>query len=163
MCSNRVKWQFKRLNDLYRGLNSFDEANNSIKLLQQSNLNVNISFCLDKDNYKDLDNMLKFCHENNIYKVKIEFWEDLKENNGKCIGEQEKEDIYNKCFNFMKEHDLIDWIQCPKKKSNLNTIRKNALVIMANGDVKYSEMGTKLGNINEESIVDIIEGGIKDE
>ena len=144
------------INDKYRGSNSFKPVLNAIKLLQEKKINVNISFCIDKDNYNDVDEMLQFAITNKIYKVKIEFWESLNHNKDKVLTLQEREKIYNKCESFMKENNLNDWIQCPKTQSSLNTIRKKAIVIMANGDVKNTELSETIGNINEESIIDIV-------
>ena len=144
------------INDKYRGINSFTEAEKAIKLLQKNNINVNLSFCLDKDNYNDLEEMLNFSLIKGIYKVKIEFWESLKEKSFKSLNTEEKTKIYDKCIEFMKKNNLEDWIQCPKVKSNLNKIRKNAILIMPNGDVKNTEIENKIGNINDESITDIV-------
>lgn len=144
------------VNDSYRGLNSFEKAVKSVKLLQKNNINVNLSFCLDKDNYNYIEEMLNFSLKNNIYKVKIEFWEALKENSNNVLSMEEKGQIYDRCIEFMNKNNLKDWIQCPKIKSNLNKIRKNAIVIMPNGDVKNTEIESKLGNINSDSITEII-------
>lgn len=144
------------VNDKYRGENSFGEVVSAIKILQKNNINVNLSFCIDKDNYNNLEEMLNFSLTNNIYKVKIEFWRNLKKNSNKVLNLDEKTKIYETCINFMKKNNLNDWIQCPREKSNLNKIRNNAIVIMSNGDVKSTEIENKLGNINDESIEEIL-------
>lgn len=145
-----------QINDKYRGVNSFKQAMKAIKELQKAQVNVNISFCLDKDNYRDLDQMLLLAINNGIYKVKIEFWESLRDDKTKELTSDQRMLVYNKCEEFMSRNSLNDWIQCPKKQSSLNTIRKKAVMIMPNGDVKNTELSEKIGNINEESITSII-------
>ena len=149
------------VNDFYRGHGSFDNSMDSIKNLQDANVNVNLSFCLDKNNLFDLKNMLDFAYKNNIYKVKIEFWNELNSANNKLtkLDKEDKQHVIDTCELFMNINNNNDWIQYPKISSNLGKIHSKALIIMPNGDVKSTETGVSLGNIYKENI-ELIVGGV---
>ena len=147
------------INDYYRGNNSFKKVITSIRNLQKFDINVNLSFCLDKKNMADLKNMLNLAMSLNIYKVKIEFWNCMsnliKKNE---LSTKDKSKVRKICDNFMKQNHKEDWIQYPKASTKLVNIHSNALVIMADGDVKKNEMGETLGNIYSSNIMNILKG-----
>ena len=147
------------LNDQYRGKGSFREAIKSIQTLQNNNVNVNISFCLDKKNYRAIKDMLIFAKTIKAYKVKIEYWQNMnsKENSELELTKEDKEYIYSICEEYMKKYNLEDWIQCPKAKTNLVTIHSKSLVIMPNGDIKNHEFGEVIGNLYNKKIEEILE------
>ena len=147
-----------KVNDYYRGKGSFQNALNSINNLRDKKINVNISFCIDKNNYDDLENMLELAEKLNIYKVKIEFWNCVDSKSENELSVDQKNNIRLFCDNYMDKKNIYDWIQYPKSTSNLTKIHSNALVIMPNGDIKRNEMDKELGNIYKDDIKSILEG-----
>lgn len=148
----------KELNDKYRGSGSFNKIIKTIDNLKDNGLNVNVAFCLDKNNYKDLNNMLELANKNNAYKVKIEFWNCMNDNDKSIeLSENDKDYVCDLCDSYMKSINRPDWIQYPKSKAKLTRIHSNALIIMPNGDVKKHELGEVLGNIYINSIDEIME------
>ena len=85
------------LNDEYRGIGTYDKVKESISILQGNGLNVNLSFCLDKKNYKDLINMLNFSNSVNAYKVKIEFWKNTNNPIENELDEKEMSKVFTAC------------------------------------------------------------------
>lgn len=149
-----------KINDYYRGKGNFYEVSNTIRNLKVNNINVNLAFCIDKNNLFDLKNMLDLAQGLGAYKVKIEFWNCLGnsyEQNTKELNDEDKAYVSDICNKYMKENNKLNWIQYPKHSTQLTEIHSNALVIMPNGDVKNNEMGRTLGNIYENSILDILE------
>lgn len=149
------------LNDSYRGKGNFLEVINAVNILKRNNVNVNLAFCLDKNNVSDLENMLILAKKLNIYKVKIEFWNCTKPsiyNKNNELNFNEKENVRIICDSYMDKNNKFGWIQYPKSSSALSNIHKNSLVVMANGDVKNNEMGKTLGNIYKNDILNIMEG-----
>lgn len=93
----------KCLNDEYRGVGTFDKVKKSISILQKNKLNVNLSYCLNRNNYKDLNNMLCFSNSINAYKVKIEFWKSMNNLVENELNEKEMVDMYNICNEYMNK------------------------------------------------------------
>ena len=156
----------EELNDYYRGTGSYKEALISIDNLMKCNINVNLSFCLDKHNVYDLKNMLNFAEGKGIYKVKVEFWDciDSKNNNNiEELTDSEKDQVRTICDDKMKEVNKKDWIQYPKASSSLTKIHSKALIIMPDGSVKKQELGAKLGSIYDNDIKDMLEVEMKKE
>ena len=147
---------YSDLNDEYRGSGTFKQLKMAVLTLQNNGLNVNLSFCLDKNNYRDLNNMLDFSNKLNAYKVKIEFWKSMSNSTENELSQTEMINVYNNCVKYMDKFNKKDWIQCPKCHSDLVQIHHSAIVIMPNGDIKYNEVSPALGNIYHESITDII-------
>ncbi len=145
-----------KLNDNYRGAGTFDEIKKTIHTLQEKNINVNLSFCLDKKNYKDLNNMLNFSKSMNAFKVKVEFWKKVNDSTLKELNKNEIFKINEFCIDYMNKNNKIDWIQCAKNETNLTRIHKSSVIIMPNGDVKHNELSVSLGNIYTSNIDDII-------
>lgn len=149
-----------KLNDLYRGKGNYKEILNTIKHLQSNNINVNIAFCLDKNNLFDLENMLTMAYKKKIYKVKIEFWNCINpsdERRKKELSRDERKTVGKICEDYMIKIKQNDWIQYPKSNKKLSNIHSKAIIIMPNGDVKNNEMSESLGNIYKEDIGKIME------
>lgn len=146
----------KNINDKYRGKGSFDKIKKSILLLQDCGLNVNLAFCLDKNNYKDLNNMLELSNVINAYKVKIEFWKSTSGHNDKELCKKDMINIYDNCEKYMAKNKKNNWIQCPNYKSELSKIHNSAIVIMPNGEIKNNELSRSLGNIHKDKLIDVI-------
>ncbi len=148
-----------KINDSYRKIGNFENVCESIKKLQSNNINVNLSFCLDKNNYYNLTSMLNFAKKNNIYKVKIEYWKCLNESNENELNSSEMIECEKVCMDYMQLNNKPDWIQYPKRSTNLNKIRNKAVIIMPNGDVKRNEIDLPMGNIKNEKLKEILMRG----
>jgi MoaA/NifB/PqqE/SkfB family radical SAM enzyme len=142
-------------NAFYRGYGAFELIKASVINMQKANIKVNLSFCIDKNNVKDVEAMLQFALELGFYKVKITFWRSEVENvdeKHKELSICEKYFITDVCKKFQEKHKLDEWIVSPSpiiSEGSLASIHRRALVIKSDGEIALDEFDESIGNIKE--------------
>lgn len=143
---------------IIKGVDVFDETILGIKRLQSKGINVNAAICLCNENFENFDELIAFLDSLNVYKVKVQFFSNI---NGAAIAElsdNQKEEIITRCRLYEKVHNKTSWLMSEDlKMDTVLQMHENAIIVLPNGDVKYSLFSENLGSLHEKSLKEICE------
>lgn len=142
------------LNSQFRGKGTFNTIVDNIIKMNRRGINVNIATCIVKENLYDLTNILNLFLKLNAYKVKIQFWENIKSNiYFNELTNEEKKTVIETATQFQNIHKKSDWIVINQNFDSfkINSLRykkkMNRLIVLPNGDVTTGEGKNIIGNI----------------
>ena len=146
----------EEVNSIFRGQNTLNEIIESVKIMQQQGIFVNIATCLCVENFHDYKNIINLCYELNAYKIKLQMWNPFGKVNKfiTTLNKRQKEEIYTFSKEFEKKHALENWIDSAGFNSELSKIHNSSYELFPNGDLNIGN--SYIGNINNENIYELM-------
>jgi len=134
-------------NKIFRGENSFSEIINNIRRFNRYGIRTNLAICLCKENLSDFPALLELAHKENVYQLKVQFWQSSEKNsNFTELSFEERNEVKRIAEEYVYENNLYDWLMMDVNYSSDEDLVDKFLVL-PNGDVKSSETREPIGNI----------------
>jgi MoaA/NifB/PqqE/SkfB family radical SAM enzyme len=146
-------------NTRFRGDNVFNNVIQSIELIQNNSLSVNLAICINKNNIVEFPNMIELCLRLKIYKVKIQIWENYNPNDDYIdlsLSEEQEKEVRELCSYYNKQKDG-NWISITGgnlREQKPKGLQYPPLVLGADGSITIGEMGRIIGHISRDSLVE---------
>lgn len=144
-------------NDHLRGKGTFDIISKSIDRIQKHQIHANLAFSMHNKNIKHLNNILDFAVANNVYRIKVDFWQPYKDCNTNGYHELstlEKSFVLRECSKVCSNQRNKDYITIPGYDvvtgKKLEHRRHQPLSIGADGDISLGEFGKSIGNVHND-------------
>lgn len=142
----------EKANSFLRGVGTFAEIINNIKLFKKYNIKINLATCIHEQNYHDYKNILNLFYKLDAYNVKVQFLYKSEKYGLKDISSKQKEEIIKYCKEFEKVHNKNGWIHFENANltnTSLSKMHSKSFIITSSGNVKLYDDGDILGNIYE--------------
>ena len=153
----------KSTHDLIRGNGNFNLTFNNLKLLKKSNIKTMISFTCHKENYKDVEEVIKFSIKN---KIDV-FWLDRLIPFGHNVEDLINKDEYKQVLDILKKYKnkskhtdirtnrALQWY-CDESGYYTCSAGKTLLAILADGTLlPCRRLPIKLGNLLDDTLLNI--------
>jgi MoaA/NifB/PqqE/SkfB family radical SAM enzyme len=147
----------EEVNSYYRGSNVYESVIRSIKTIQTSGIKATLAICVDKYNFRQIEDTLQLASNLDVFKVKVAFWTpvDSYDLDNRELNESEKHWLTEVCSEFNRRKQK-SWISIPGSSLNKDNEpykqKYPPCIVGADGLVRLGEGGKSIGNVFQDSI-----------